>query len=201
MFASLTSTALSQVNLVRELVAHHESMMATELPARRNNLRLFYVSSSVTRLYAIYENFVESLVSDYLDVIPEICAFSMLPMPMRKEYRIGLSHLLSKLDNPRYRHLNHENLIAWYHEAVSGKSPYRLIADALTRHDENLRLSALLAMFGRVQLADLQGWFSHHDSILRLYSEPVSIFEQLDAELKNLCLPPPCGSTCRKRIG
>lgn len=185
MFEALTSTALGGVRVVREYVGHHDSLLASYDAAARQEMKTYSVSSSVTRLYAIYERFVETLVSDYLDAIPEYRAFCDLSEAMRTEYRVGISHLLNRLDSPRYRHLNHENLILWYHEALSATTPYRFVPEALTRHDENLRLSVLNGMFGRVQANDLQGWLSHHASIASLFSDPTAIWERVESELKN----------------
>jgi MAE_28990/MAE_18760-like HEPN len=185
MFASLTSTALDQVEVVRQMAVHHEKLVEEQESSKRLQLRLYSMSSSVTRLYAIYERFVESLVADYLDLIPEISSYADLPCAMRNEYRIGISHLLSRIDRERYRHLTHENLIRWYHEALTGHVPYRFIPEALTRHDNNLRLTTLTGMFERAWLPDLHGWLSHHQSILDLFPDSTSIWEQLEAELKN----------------
>lgn len=185
MFAALTGRSLSAIQVVREFVARHEELLAGRDAAARLEMKRYSVSSSVTRLYAIYENFVETLVSDYLDVIPELCAFADLPEAMRKEYRIGISHLLSRLDSPRYSSLGHGELVQWYHEALSAHSPYRLVAQALTRHDENLRLPVLERMLKRVRVEDLQGWLSHHDSIASLFTGPVALHSHIETELKN----------------
>lgn len=185
MFAGLTSSALNSVRVVREFVAHHESLLAEQDAATRQQMKIYSVSSCATRLYAIYERFVETLVSDFLDAIPEYCSFAALTDAMRSEYRVGISHLLSRLDSPRYRHLNHENLIRWYHEALSAANPYRFVPEALTRHDENLRLSVLSGMLSRVQVTDLQGWLSHHSSIVSLYPDQGALWDQIESELKN----------------
>lgn len=185
MFASLTISSLASVRVVREFIAHHERLLAEYDAPTRQEMKAYSVSSSATRLYAIYERFVETLVSDFLDAIPEYCSFAALTDAMRSEYRIGISHLLNRLDSPRYRHLNHENLIRWYHEALSTVTPYRFVPEALTRHDENLRLSVLNGMLCRVQATDLQGWLSHHSSIAALYPDQTSLWEQVESELRN----------------
>lgn len=185
MFSALTDRSLAAIRVVREFIGHHEALLASRDAASRQEMKLYSMSACVTRLYAIYEDFVETLVSDYLDVIPDLCAFEDLAESMRAEYRVGISHLLNRLDSPRYSHLNHGDLIRWYHEALTAQSPYRFVPEALTRHDENLRLSVLGGMLKRVQLDDLQGWLSHHDAIAALFDEPVALWEQVETELKN----------------
>jgi hypothetical protein len=185
MFSALTDRSLGAIRVVREFIGHHEALLADRDAASRQEMKLYSMSACVTRLYAIYEDFVETLVSDYLDVIPELCAFEDLAESVRAEYRVGISHLLNRLDSPRYSHLNHADLIRWYHEALIAQRPYRFVPEALTRHDENLRLSVLGGMLKRVQLNDLQGWLSHHDAIAGLFDEPGALWEQVEAELKN----------------
>lgn len=185
MFAALTDRSLAAIRVVREFIGHHEALLVDRDAASRQEMKLYSMSACVTRLYAIYEDFVETLVSDYLDVIPELCAFEDLSESMRAAYRVGISHLLNRLDSPRYSHLNHSDLIRWYHEALISQRPYRFVPEALTRHDENLRLSVLGGMLNRVQLDDLQGWLSHHDAIVALFDEPTAIWDQVEAELKN----------------
>lgn len=185
MFAALTNRSLAAVQLVKEFIGLHETLLADRDPAARQEMKIYSVSSCVTRLYGIFEHFVETQISDYLDVIPDLCAFQDLSELMRKEYRIGISHLLNRLDGPRYNHLNHGDLIRWYHEALAAQQPYRFVAEALTRHDENLRLSVLRDMLKRVQLDDLQGWITHHEAIQALYEDKMAISSLVESELKN----------------
>lgn len=185
MFAALTDRSLAAIRVVQEFISYHETLLASRDAAARQDMKHYSVSSSVTRLYGIFEHYVETLIADYLDVIPDLCSFNELSESMRKEYRVGISHLLSRLDGPRYGHLNHNDLIRWYHEALADQRPYRFVPEALTRHDENLRMAVLGGMLKRVQLDDLQGWFAHHDSIQALYAEQTSVWEQVESELRN----------------
>ena len=185
MFAALTNRSLTSVQLVKEFIGLHETLLADRDPAARQEMKIYSVSSCVTRLYGVFEHFVETQISDYLDVIPDLCMFQDLSDLMRKEYRIGISHLLNRLDGPRYNHLNHGDLIRWYHEALAAQQPYRFVAEALTRHDENLRLSVLRDMLKRVQLDDLQGWITHHEAIQALYEDKTAISSLVESELKN----------------
>lgn len=185
MFGALTANALARVQVVRDFIRHHDALLAGKDASTRQEMKVYSVSSSVTRLYAIYENFVESLLTDYLDFIPEVCVFTSLAQEIQKEYRAGISYLLSRIEQPRYSHLNHAHVIQWYHEALSSKPDYRFVPEALTRHDENLRLSALGSMLARVQLTDLHGWLSNHEAIASQFTERIAVWAQLEAELKN----------------
>lgn len=185
MFAALTEKSLAAVRLVKEFIGHHDALLANQDAGIRQEMKLYSVSSCVTRLYGIFENYVETLISDYLDVIPDIFAFDELSASMRKEYRVGISHLLSRLDGPRYSHLNHSDLIRWYHEALASQRPYRFVAPALTRHDENLRIPVIRDMLKRVQLNDLDAWIAHHEATRALYEDDAVISALVESELKN----------------
>lgn len=184
MFGALESNALFQVAVAERLISSHEDLLSTHPEEMHGAIKLYAVASCVMRLYAIYERFVESLISDYLDLVPELTAFRDLPDGLKKEYRVGISHLLGKIDSERYSHLAHENVIRWYHEAVSDSQPYRFVVEALTRHEQNLRLDVVDNLMGRIGLASLRIWLGRTEHIGDLYEEQSSIVDQLESELR-----------------
>lgn len=184
MFGSLEANALEQIHVVETLITTHDEFIRAQPTERRSAVKVYAVTSCVTRLYAIYERFVESLISDFLDAIPELIPYCDLSDGLKKEYRVGVSHVLSKLDEERYSHLAHENVILWYHEALTSTDKYRFVTEALTHHDRNLRLSVVERLVSRVNLKDLRGWLTHSEEITALYEEQTAIVEQLDAELR-----------------
>lgn len=184
MFDTLTANTLEQIRVVEELIPVHEAVSNGKASDVRRRIRLYAVSSCVTRLYAIYENYVETILSDYLDSIPEISSYASLNAGLKSDYRLGISHVLSKIDQERYSHLTHESVVLWYHEALTNQPRYRFVAEALIRHEQNLRLNVLESLLGRIQLPGIRTWLSQNESVTSLYTESESVFEQLDAELK-----------------
>ncbi len=184
MFGGLEANAIDQIHVVETLITTHDDFIRAQPTERRSAIKVYAVTSCVTRLYAIYERFVESIISDFLDSIPELIPYSDLSDSLKKEYRVGVSHVLSKLDEERYSHLAHENVILWYHEALTSIDKYRFITEALTRHDHNLRLSVVEKLVSRVNLKELRGWLNCSEEIIALYQEQAAIVEQLDAELR-----------------
>lgn len=184
MFESLKSNSLAQINIVKELIHIHETSSIEKDPDVRKGIKIYAVSACVINLYAIYERFVEDAISDYLDALPELFSYINLPSELRNDYRIGISHILSKIDNERYNHLGHENVIRWYHEALSNTKEYRFVTEALTRHEQNLRLNTLENLFSKIRLTELNAWLSKSKFIVSLYTDNAAIKEQLEAELK-----------------
>jgi len=185
MFSSLTTNTLEQISVVEQFVSAHEQLIAQQDSSARRRMKVYAVSACVTYLYAIFEHFVEISISDYLDGIPELIRYQALTDELKNDYRIGISHILSKIDNERYSHLVHENVVKWYHEAITNTESYRFVTEALTRHDQNLRLNIIENLYSRVQIKDLRSWLCHHMEIKTLYSESASIFQQLESELRN----------------
>lgn len=72
MFDALTTNTIEQIRVVEDLIPFHEFVSKDKSTEARKNIKLYAASSCVTRLYAIYENFVETILSDFLDAIPEI---------------------------------------------------------------------------------------------------------------------------------
>ncbi len=184
MFDALTANTIEQVRIVEELIPIHESVSNDKASETRLRIKLYAVSSCVTRLYAIYENFVETILSDFLDAIPEISSYESLSTELKSDYRIGISHILSKIDNERYSHLTHESVVLWYHEALTNEPKYRFVTEALIRHEQNLRLNVLELLLGRIQLTGIRAWLAQNDAVMSLYTERDSVSEQLDAELR-----------------
>ena len=185
MFGGLESNALEQIAVAKAAISNHEDFLRAQPSERRGSVRIYAVTSCVTRLYAVYEHFVESLISDYLDAIPELGPYAKLSDGLRKEYRIGISHILGKLDSERYGHLTHENVILWYHQAISNSPNYRFVTEALTRHDTNLRLNIVETLISRVDLQGFRSWLVNSEEIAFLYEEQTAIVEQLEAEIRS----------------
>ena len=184
MFDTLTANTLEQIRVVEELIPVHEAVSNGKASDVRQRIKLYAVSSCVTRLYAIYENYVETILSDFLDSIPEISSYASLGIELKSDYRLGISHVLSKIDQERYSHLTHESVVLWYHEALTNQPKYRFVTEALIRHEQNLRLSVLESLLGRIQLPGIRTWLAQNESVTSLYTESESVFEQLDAEMR-----------------
>lgn len=184
MFTGLLGNAINQIAVVEAFVEANDVVVKGQASDKQSLFRAYGTSSCVTRLYAIYEHFVESVISDYLDALPELIRYSGLPEGLKKDYRFGISHLLSKIDNERYSHLRHENVVKWYHQALADELQYRFVPEALTRHDQNLRLNIVIDLLSRVGLDGFDSWISRSGEILALYEEHTSVSEQLAAEVK-----------------
>ncbi|MEG1313999.1 MAG: MAE_28990/MAE_18760 family HEPN-like nuclease, partial [Bacilli bacterium] len=185
MFESLENNAIKKIEIIINLVNTHNTITDSLEPQDRIIAKEFYLSATVTKIYAILENFINEIISDYLDILSEVKSFSELSNAIKKEYRIGISHILSKLDQKRYEHLVHEDIVKWYYEATHNIKNYRFVAPALTRQEENYRLEKINTTFNRIDLCDFQSWVSNHTLLKVLFPLNDSIYTTLDSELKD----------------
>lgn len=184
MFTTLEENSVAEIEIAKIFIKEHERL-ADRNKELRKEVSIFSVSSCVTRLYAIYENFVVTILSDYLDSLSECVKYSALSDGFKSEYRIGISMILSKLDHAKYRHLSHQNIAEWYYNALIDSHNYKIVAEALIRHDQNLRLNIVEELLKRIQLGDFKSWLNKHPSIQTLYPGEDALFEQFESEIKN----------------
>lgn len=162
------------------------SGLAKAPPIKVTKIRQYAYATAVTRLYAIFEHFIEKTLSSYLDYLSENKTYADLPLGLKKEYRIGFSHVLSRIDQPRFSSLNHEDLIEKYHRAINESvSSYQFIAEALIRHDNNLRPNVIFELFSRLGLTGLESWLIMSAKEYGLYDSEERIKEQFESELNN----------------
>lgn len=188
MFSYLEENRISDIETVRSFIQIHRDAEVGKDASDRERIKVYTVSACVTRLYAIYESFVTTAISDYLDAISEIVPFSSLSGDFKNHYRIGISQLLNKVKDGIYESITHEDIVKWYYEAISGVAPYRFVTLALTKNDQNFRLNVLETLFNRISLTDLKSWLSKHPEILSLYPDEDAIYGKLELEVKDFII-------------
>jgi hypothetical protein len=77
--------------------------------------RVYDHCAVVTRLYAIYETFVEDLIEDWLILLPSLYSnYSELNETIRKTHQSGVGRLLQEIlkeDNHRYKNLSTQQVM------------------------------------------------------------------------------------------
>lgn len=184
MFHILENNSVENINIIKDMIDFHERL-SSENEIKSNQIKFFSVSSCVTRLYAVYENFVETAISDYLDILSECVEFNTFSDEFKSCYRIGISTILSRIEQDRYKNLRHENIIKWYSDALSNEPDYKIITQALTIHEQNLRLNILEQMLSKIQIKNLHQWLNNYPLIKNLYVDQLRISSQLESELKD----------------
>jgi len=179
MFPALLTKVLQQVDTVRrsiETTDEARNLLSSapnlaELATLRGKApsstdwRIYDHCAALTRLYAIYENFVQEIVGDLLSILPTLFKYADLPNSFHEEHRFGVAHVLQQVGKtaPRYRSLSTEDIVKDYYEAVSGVAAnYRILPLVMLRSEQNLRMNILELIFNRIGISGLSEWLARH---------------------------------------
>jgi hypothetical protein len=124
----------------------------------------------VTRLYAIYERFVEALISEWLTLLPEIVAiYSDLADKIQTTHKMGVGQVLQSPN--RFPNLSVIEIIQGLFDGEIGEQKYKLLNHAFLIHDENLRQGALVKLLADAGIKDAWQWIVKHRSIKKFIND------------------------------
>ena len=143
--------------------------------------------SAVTKLYAIYENFVENLIRDWLLILPKIIPrYVDLDEKIKTTHRIGVGKLLQKPKDTRYQHLYTDDITRGLFYGVSGEKQYYLLPEAFLFHEQNLRKDILVTLLTEAGIANGWSWIEKHRKIKNFVEEIRGGENTAESELKEL---------------
>lgn len=174
------NTIRSIINIsekLREIIADNSSQLNTEdLKYIQANAPLgdkWLVNdhcSSITRLYALYENFVENLVGDWIILMPQLYScYQDLPESVRNQHKTGCATLLgNEYKRNRFDSLSERDIIKnLFDTEYENTSRYNLTSAAFLLHEANLRkdqLTRLLVDAG-ISATDSWQWIENHKKV------------------------------------
>jgi hypothetical protein len=139
--------------------------VASRAPLRTDWL-LYDHCAAVTRLYAIFEGFIDEVVRSYLDALPDLFPkYSDLPPKIRTQHRIGVAQILLKLGKEGlFGGLSEATVIGGL--AAGHKSEkYSLFADAYLIDPQNYRADLLNQLFGYLDFTDIWSGVEKHELV------------------------------------
>jgi MAE_28990/MAE_18760-like HEPN len=143
--------------------------------------------AGVTRLYAVYEQFVADLVSAWLTVVPAFFAdYAKLPDVLRKHHRLGVARILPKVGGGRYKHLTIPDVIGGLFRGTKFGHDYQFLYEQFALTERNLRLDALSDLLAHVGVEDLKGWLARHPGLQSFMSRTYGGQETVDSKLNDL---------------
>lgn len=126
----------------------------------------------VTRLYAIYERFIEDLITDWLGLLPNLIShYSNLPDRIKNTHREGVGRLLLDLNKSRFKNLSVEKVVRGLVYGVAGNETYELIPDAFLLQEQNLRKDVLDKLFAEAGIDNAWRWVINHRDIKNFVEE------------------------------
>lgn len=144
----------------------------------------------VTRLYAIYESFVERLITDWILLLPKLFPnYSELPKKIKETHQIGVAELLLELrkENSRFNYLSVGEVIGGLYDGITArKERYELLPDIFIRHDKNLRKEALEKIFANAGIQNTWSWIKKHREVNKFIEEILANENTAAGKLKEL---------------
>jgi hypothetical protein len=149
--------------------------------------RVYDHCAVVTRLYAIYERFVENLVTDWVRLLPSIFPrYVDLEETIQNSHRAGVGRLLCDLKKNRFEHLSIDQVVRGLFRGVTGEEEYALLPDAFLLHEQNLRKGVLEQLFAGAGIQNAWGWVEKHRAVKRFVEEVRANENTAEGELKEL---------------
>lgn len=143
--------------------------------------------AAVTRLYAIYERFVEDLISDWLRFLPEIVSsYSALGEKIQNTHREGVGRLLLDLNKNRFQHLSIDKVVQGLFSGITGAEKYDLLPEAFLLHEQNLRKEVIEKLFADAGIENVWKWVINHREIKYFVEEIRGSQNTAEGELKQL---------------
>lgn len=181
-------------NQLRDIIGRQESeeelRLVTRLIENIPNTRewkIYEHCAVVTRLYAIYERFVEDLITDWLAMLPKIyLSYSDLEERIRTTHQIGVGKLLVDLNKNRYEYLSIEEVISGIFRGVSDDKGYELFPDAFLIHEQNLRKEILEKLLADAGIPNVWSWLEKHRAVKQFLQEVRGNQNSAEGELNQL---------------
>ncbi|NES78813.1 MULTISPECIES: MAE_28990/MAE_18760 family HEPN-like nuclease [Okeania] len=142
----------------------------------------------VTRLYAIYENFVEYLISTWLKYLQNIVEnYLELDDTIRNTHREGVGRILLEFKKDRFKYLSENQVIrGLFYGTTNQNKNYQLLPEAFLLHDQNLRKDILEKFFADAGIAGTWKWVINYRKVKHFVEEIRGNQNTAEGELNQL---------------
>lgn len=121
--------------------------------------KVFEYNSIIISLYGILENFIESLIKEYIQFLNDsIPKYNDLPQEIKKNHYEFSANLINNLKLPKYKDITTKELIISNLYSCSncmGMKEYKINLDAFTHHTSNFRHQSINEIFKNVGLSNV----------------------------------------------
>ena len=141
-----------------EPLNHAAYGLANLLPEAPDKLdwQVYDHCAALTRLYAVFEQYVGELVDEYVRLLPQLYAkYTDLPECITNQHRVGIGTILLKIgDKGPYKELEEQAIVRELAVGLSGATEYKLLSNAFFIERQNLRFDILCKLFRSLDFED-----------------------------------------------
>mgnify|MGYP003493004381 CR=1 FL=1 len=171
----------------QKLEENPEFAVLIEVIPSEEEWEIYDRSAVVTRLYAIYERFVEDLISDWLRLLPDLVPrYSDLEEKIQNTHREGIGRLLIDIKKNRFQHLSVDKVVQGLSCGITDTGKYELLPDAFLLHEQNLRKEVLETVLKNAGIDEAWKWVINHKEIKCFVEEVRGSQNTAEGELKQL---------------
>jgi hypothetical protein len=194
MFSNITDKTRVELDTVRQVLETHEAIrdlvyvidpfaaeptteahlrwtsdplrQIKDIAPQRNDWLIYDHCAALTRMYAIFEKFIEDLVTEYLRLLPALYpAYVNLPDRIVTQHRLGVAQILQKLgkEGP-YKDLSESDVVRGLALGQSG-GKYTLLPDAFLIDPQNYRAETVNKIFQYLGFDNLWAGLEKHPRI------------------------------------
>jgi MAE_28990/MAE_18760-like HEPN len=152
---------------------------------RKLDWRIYDHCAAFTRLYAVYEQFVNDLLSGYVSLLPRLYeSYAELPEVVSINHRIGLGQILIKIGNKKqYKRMEEAAVIRALSSGFSGEASYSLAPEAFTADRQNYKFNVLVEIFSHIGIENCGQRIIHHPTVADFMSATMGESDTVQGEL------------------
>ena len=166
---TLLSATQGAFPLGAEPLNHAAYGLANLLPEAPDKLdwQVYDHCAALTRLYAVFEQYVGELVDEYVRLLPQLYAkYTDLPECITSQHRVGIGTILLKIgDKGPYKELEEHVIVRELAVGLSGATEYKLLSNAFFIERQNLRLDVLCKLFRSLDFEDCATFINRHSAV------------------------------------
>lgn len=141
-----------------------------------SKIKQFDFNSHIISIYGAYENFIEQLMTKYLERICAITTeYNTLPEAIQKNNLNKTLEILKQLDYRKNRNLRPEKLIEILHKNINENSSV-LNLDAFKNHNANFRISVIDNYFSEVGITNISSLVRQYEPLKSYLEKNISEF-------------------------
>ena len=184
---SLRRIILTKDSVRQNLEKNKEFANLVKNTPDKNDWRVYDHCATVTRLYAIYESFVEDIIKEWLKILPElVSSYSDLEDKIQNTHREGIGRLLLELKKNRYQNLSVEKVVQGFLSGVTNSKQYELLPEAFLMYEQNLRKDELNKLFAKTGIENAWNWIDNYREMKQFVQEIAGDQTTAEAELTQL---------------